>query len=112
MTDTFTTFQLRIDNAIAWVTFDFPPVDRERGYDLIEVLDELAKEKDTTIPKLALSWLLHQGDDIYAIPGSRKPARIDENTAATDVVLSNQVLQTIDQSTVHQVSDIAIPTFQ
>jgi aryl-alcohol dehydrogenase-like predicted oxidoreductase len=35
--------------------FDFPPIDKERGYDVVELLDELAREMNATIARLALS---------------------------------------------------------
>ncbi|MEM7406283.1 MAG: aldo/keto reductase [Pseudomonadota bacterium] len=60
-------------------------------------LNAIAAELGITPAQLALAWLLHQGDDIYAIPGSRKTARIDENCAAADVVLSADVLARINE---------------
>ncbi len=59
-------------------------------------LKEIAEEHAITAAQLALAWLLHQGDDIHAIPGSRRPARIDENAAAEDIRLSPGVLAKID----------------
>lgn len=60
-------------------------------------LQQIAAELDISSAQLALSWLLHQGDDIYAIPGSRKVSRIDENAAAESIRLSDEVLSKIDQ---------------
>ena len=60
-------------------------------------LKQIAADLGITSAQLALAWLLHQGDDIYAIPGSRKAARIDENSNAEDITLSQEVLTKIDE---------------
>jgi aryl-alcohol dehydrogenase-like predicted oxidoreductase len=56
----------------------------------------LAKELGITPAQLALAWLLHQGNDVVPIPGSRKKERVTENSAAAAVRLSPQVLKQID----------------
>ncbi|WP_045117351.1 aldo/keto reductase [Plesiocystis pacifica] len=74
-------------------TFDFPPVDRERGYDIIELLDALAKEKDSTIPRLALSWLLQQAGVSTLIVGAKKLEQLEDNLAAVDVTWTDEELE-------------------
>ncbi len=59
-------------------------------------LARIAGELGITSAQLALAWLLNQGDDIYAIPGSRKTARVDENLAAADIELAAEVRAAID----------------
>jgi predicted oxidoreductase len=58
--------------------------------------DGQAKELDVTPAQLALSWLLHQGKDIFPIPGTRRPERIDENAKAADINLSDETLKRIN----------------
>jgi aryl-alcohol dehydrogenase-like predicted oxidoreductase len=60
-------------------------------------LMSVAKELGITPAQLALAWLLHQGDYIVPIPGSRKKERVSENAGAAAVKLSREVLQRIDQ---------------
>ena len=50
-----------------------------------------------TPAQLALAWLLNQGQDIVAIPGSRTRHRLEENCAAADVTLSKEDLKRIDE---------------
>jgi len=50
---------------------------------------------------MALAWLLHQGDDIVTIPGTRKQSRVAENAAAAEMILSSE--------TVRQISLLAAP---
>lgn len=56
-----------------------------------------AKTLDVTPAQLALAWLLHQGEHVIPIPGTRKPARIDENAAAAKVKLDQVALKQIDR---------------
>ncbi len=56
----------------------------------------LAKQLEVTPAQLALAWLLHQGEDIFPIPGTRKPARIDENAQSLNIRLDKEVLKQID----------------
>ncbi len=62
---------------------------------LVDALTALARQRGCTPAQLALAWLLHQGEDIVPIPGTRRIARLDENAAATRIVLSRAELQAI-----------------
>jgi aryl-alcohol dehydrogenase-like predicted oxidoreductase len=59
-----------------------------RNLQLISSIEGMAKAKDCTPAQVALAWLLAQGPDIVPIPGTKRPARVDENLAALDVALS------------------------
>ena len=60
-------------------------------------LMELAKDFRITPAQLALAWLLHQGEDIIPIPGTRKTDRLDENAASANVKLDAETLEQIDE---------------
>jgi len=62
---------------------------------LVEKVRALAAEKRCTSGQLALAWLLHQGNDIIPIPGSKRIRYLDENAGASDVELSSADLATI-----------------
>jgi aryl-alcohol dehydrogenase-like predicted oxidoreductase len=55
---------------------------------LLDVLDELAREKGVTPAQLSLAWVLAQGDFIVPIPGARKIRHLEENVAAAELALS------------------------
>jgi aryl-alcohol dehydrogenase-like predicted oxidoreductase len=57
----------------------------------------LAAELGITPAQLALAWLLHRGDDVVPIPGTRTPLHLDENLAAADVSLDAATLARIDE---------------
>ena len=50
-----------------------------------------------TDSQLALAWLLAQGDDIVAIPGTRSPKRVEENSVAADLELADGELDRIKE---------------
>jgi aryl-alcohol dehydrogenase-like predicted oxidoreductase len=55
---------------------------------LAAAVEAMAKQKACTPAQLTLAWLLAQGDDVVAIPGTRYEARMDENLGALDVRLT------------------------
>ena len=57
---------------------------------------QIARELSVTPAQLALAWLLHQGEDVIPIPGTRKAHRIDENAQASTIRLDAQQLRRID----------------
>ena len=60
----------------------------ERNRALIVRLEAIAAEKKCTLAQLALAWVLAQGDDVVAIPGTRNPGRLDEDAGAVKVTLT------------------------
>jgi aryl-alcohol dehydrogenase-like predicted oxidoreductase len=66
------------------------------------VVDEvaaIAAEAGATPAQIALAWLLAQGDDIAPIPGTRRVARVEENTAADGIELSEEQLKRLGNLT-------------
>lgn len=74
------------------VAFDFPPIDKERAYDVIEALDPLAKDKGVSIAQLAIAWLLHQQAVTTVIIGAKKMEQLEDNLAAVDVSFTQEEL--------------------
>jgi aryl-alcohol dehydrogenase-like predicted oxidoreductase len=62
---------------------------------LVEAVAVLAAARRCTPAQLALAWLLHRGNDIVPIPGTRRLSRLDENAAATRMALSDDELRRI-----------------
>jgi aryl-alcohol dehydrogenase-like predicted oxidoreductase len=71
---------------------------RERNLERVERAREIAAEVDCTPAQLALAWLLHQGDDVAPIPGTRRAKRLEENAAAADIELSDEQLRALDEA--------------
>ncbi|KAE8758121.1 aldo/keto reductase [Paraburkholderia madseniana] len=78
-------------------TFDFPPVNRERAYDCIDVMRDIAETKKVSVAQIALAWLLHQRVVSSVIVGAKKVEQLDDNIAATGVALTADELAKLDQ---------------
>lgn len=70
--------------------FDFPPIDKETAYDVVDVMDEIAKAKGASIPQVALSWLLHKRGVTSVIIGAKKMSQLEDNLGAADIELSDK----------------------
>jgi len=57
---------------------------------LVERVKQLAAQKGATPGQIALAWLLHKGNDIVPIPGTKRLKYLEENVAATQIALSAQ----------------------
>jgi aryl-alcohol dehydrogenase-like predicted oxidoreductase len=73
--------------------FDFPPVDKNRAKDCIDVMRSIADAHAVSIARIALSWLLHQPQVTSVIIGAKRPDQLADNLAATDVKLSAAELE-------------------
>ncbi len=60
----------------------------QRNLRIVDEVKAVAAEVGATSAQIALAWLLVQGDDIAPIPGTRRVARVEENTAADRIELS------------------------
>ncbi len=69
----------------------------ERNLELVEQVRALAGEKGATPGQLALAWLLHQGDDIVPIPGTKHRSRLEENAEAAAVHLNQAELARLEE---------------
>jgi aryl-alcohol dehydrogenase-like predicted oxidoreductase len=67
-----------------------------KNLELVERVREIAEEQGVTPSQLALAWVLHQGDDIVPIPGTKRVKYLEENAAAVDIVLTPEDLARID----------------
>lgn len=60
----------------------------EQNLKLVDRVNELARARGVTPAQLALAWVMAQGDDVCPIPGTTSPARVAENAAAAEIVLT------------------------
>lgn len=67
-----------------------------RNLALVDEVKKLAADKGCSPAQLALAWVLAQGEDVLAIPGTRRRSRLDENLGALDVRLSTTERAAID----------------
>ena len=70
----------------------------ERNLELVDRISEIAEEKGVTLGQLALAWVLHRGEDIVPIPGTKRRSYLEENVAASEIELSPDELERIDEA--------------
>ena len=74
----------------------FKPENFQKNLDLVQRVEEIAREKKVTASQLALAWVLARGRDIVPIPGSKRRTHLEENVKALDVQLTKRDLERID----------------
>ena len=77
--------------------FDFPPVDKEKGFDIVDALKEIADAKAVSVPQVALAWLVHQPHVTSVIVGARKIDQLKDNLGAVSLELSQDELDRLDE---------------
>ncbi|MGW1803300.1 aldo/keto reductase [Streptomyces sp. NPDC001984] len=71
----------------------------QRNLRIVDEVKAVAAEAGATPAQIALAWLLAQGDDIAPIPGTKRVARVEENTAADAIELSAVQVERLDNLT-------------
>jgi aryl-alcohol dehydrogenase-like predicted oxidoreductase len=76
--------------------FDFPPINKDRAYDVIEAMRPIADAKGVSVAQIALAWLLHQDAVTSVIVGAKRVDQLTDNIAASEVKLSEADLNTLN----------------
>lgn len=63
---------------------------------MANVIKTLAEKKAATPAQIAIAWLLHKGNDLVPIPGTKRRIYLEENIKATDIVLTPTDMQLLD----------------
>jgi aryl-alcohol dehydrogenase-like predicted oxidoreductase len=85
------------DSGARRAVFDFPPVDKEKAYDIIDVMKAIGDARGVSVAQIALAWLLHQKHVTSVIIGAKTEAQLLDNIAATKVELSSDDLTRLDE---------------
>jgi len=78
------------------VTFDFPPVDRERAFAIVDAMRPIAEAHDASVARVALAWLLQRKGVMSVIVGAKTVEQLDDNLAAAKLALSAAEIATLD----------------
>jgi aryl-alcohol dehydrogenase-like predicted oxidoreductase len=70
----------------------------QKNLELVDRVKEIANEKGVAASQLALAWLLHQGEDIVPIPGTKRRKYLEENVAASQIKLTDEDLRRIEEA--------------
>lgn len=77
--------------------FDFPPIDKEKAYDLVDVMGDLAKIHDATIAQISLAWVRQQQGVTSTIIGAKTLEQLRLNIESTQLILTQEDLKKIDE---------------
>lgn len=78
------------------MNFDFPPVNKNKAFDIVDVMAEIAAAKDVSVAQIALAWLLHQPVVTSVIIGAKNTTQLDDNLKAIEVRLNSEELTKLD----------------
>jgi aryl-alcohol dehydrogenase-like predicted oxidoreductase len=71
----------------------------QRNLGIVDEVEAVAAEAGATPAQIALAWLLEQGGDIAPIPGTKRVARVEENTAAAGIELTADQIDRLNDLT-------------
>jgi aryl-alcohol dehydrogenase-like predicted oxidoreductase len=78
------------------LNFDFPPVNKEKAFDIIDVMEPMAQSKNVSVAQIVLAWLLHQPAVTTVIIGAKNNDQLEDNLKAVDIVFSEEELKQLD----------------
>lgn len=87
-------FEAGTDYRSAMPQFTAEGIDKNTG--LLNLLNQIAKEKEATPAQISLAWMLCKKPYIVPIPGTRNADRLKENAGAADVILSKDEVKKLD----------------
>ena len=78
-------------------SFDFPPIDKDKGYDIVDVMRGIADAHGATVAQVALAWVLANDAVTSVIIGARNLKQLDDNIGAVDVELTDEDMDALDE---------------
>lgn len=77
--------------------FDFPPIDKEKTYDIIDVIAEIAKQYNATVAEVALAWVRQQKGITSTIIGAKNIDQLNANIKSVNIQLTADDLEKINK---------------
>ncbi|RZA01909.1 MAG: aldo/keto reductase [Sphingobacteriaceae bacterium] len=77
--------------------FDFPPINKDKTYDIIDVIAGIGKQYNATAAEVALAWVRLQKGITSTIIGAKNIDQLKDNIKSVDITLSAEDLKKIDE---------------
>ena len=77
--------------------FDFPPIDKEQAFDIVEVMDGIADDHDATVAEIALAWVRQQNGVTSTIIGAKNDDQLESNLNSANLELEEDELEALDE---------------
>lgn len=78
------------------VTFDFPPINKDRAFDCIDAMRVIADARGVSVARIALAYVLNKRFVMSVIIGAKTVEQLDDNLAATGLTLTQEEMETLD----------------
>ncbi len=78
-------------------TFNFPPVNMDKAYPIIDAMDEIAKSHGVSVAQVALAWLLSKKHVTTIIIGAKNLEQLNDNIKATELELTHDELKKLNE---------------
>jgi aryl-alcohol dehydrogenase-like predicted oxidoreductase len=79
--------------------FKLPPIDIEQGYDIVDVIQQIAQAHSASPAQVAIAWILTKPFITSVIVGANKMHQLEDNLKAADLTLSTSEIQQLDTLT-------------
>jgi aryl-alcohol dehydrogenase-like predicted oxidoreductase len=77
-------------------SFKFPPLDEDKGFDIIETMQPIAAAHGASIAQIALAWLLHRAAVTSVIVGAKRMEQLEDNLGSVEIALSDDEVRQLD----------------
>ena len=77
--------------------FDFPPINKEKAFDIIDIMDEVSKAHNASVAQVALAWLLHQKVVTSVILGVKNEKQLRDNLKSTEIHFTEDELNKLNE---------------
>lgn len=77
-------------------TFDFPPIDKEKTYDIVDVITEIGQQYNASPSQIALTWVRQQPGITSTIIGAKNIEQLNDNIKSIEIELSTAHLERIN----------------
>jgi aryl-alcohol dehydrogenase-like predicted oxidoreductase len=84
------------DGSSRRVEFDFPPINKEKAYDLVDLMDKIGKRHGTSVARVALAWTKDQPGVTSVIIGAKSNDQLLDNIACTELKLTAEEMKELD----------------
>ena len=79
-------------------TFDFPPINKSKAYDLIDLMAEIGKNHNISVASVALNWVVRQPGMTSTIIGAKNSQQLNDNIASVDLQLSSDEMLRLNEA--------------
>lgn len=80
--------------------FDFPPLDKQKAYDIIDVMERIGKSHGVSVARVALAWMLTKSGVTSIVIGAKKQEQLKDNIECTNLHLGTEELDELEKISV------------